>query len=649
MQVYFYKATYTKNNVYKLSDFFVSDSFILNPNKMLDLNITPSDGVFTYITSQLTLPDTTSIRDHTHMYVYDYNKIYKIVRIEYVNKQQWRIYLDEDAFLANYQDFKNKVFLITRTNDVGVGRFLGLNDISEVGLDYTTTIVPIHHPTHTGKWLVVTLRITDVSNYLANGIGIILNSNTGSGDASSTLASSSETISTYAALLTKYPEVVTPQPEKYAYFNKRVAVYELGVLSIYESIYYVDRIIWKKRPNTLILASDAFDYGTIRPLSDVVSRMPDVQTVTIAFPYEMFLSELSLVEERKFVLSAEQISGIKVGTGFGYDVLEVKFVDESLLFSNEIGMTYITPLPTDRYERVKRFNSYSTANYRLCPVYEGNTSTPVSYTAGGITYEYTVMVLNAYNNIIDASLSIGVSPTDYEPFKKYELNVYGNNIKIPAMFVNNIQLAFSIGTSIINYAVYSGTDMSKTLATGSFTLQARWQVDQLDLFNQNNPTYKEQFTAGLWQKGIKSIGMGAVGGAVKGGAQGAALGATIGAANTLIDTSFALHNEQLRQKGLELMPDQLLGDSSSAMFLNDTRYGIYWIIKAPIKQSVMLNEYYLRGFPTGIVTNLDNMSTASNGIYGACKYVQGKIIATLKNAYITSEIDNKLQEGVIII
>jgi hypothetical protein len=191
--------------------------------------------------------------------------------------------------------------------------------------------------------------------------------------------------------------------------------------------------------------------------------------------------------------------------------------------------------------------------------------------------------------------------------------------------------------------------MQRQLATGSFTLQAKYAVDQLDLFNQNNPTYKDQFTAGLWQRGIKSIGMGAAAGAVHGGPHGAAAGAVLGTATTAIDTAFAIHGEQLRQKGLEMMPDQLFGDAASATFLSNTRFGIYWVVKTNLAYTHMLNEYYTRGFPTNIITNIDNLSAAANSIYGTCKLLQGRMLSTLNNTYITNAVDKKLQEGVVII
>ena len=80
MQLYFVQATYS-NNVYKIGDFFLNGAYKLVANKMLNINAIPNDGVTFFITSQLTLPDTTDIRDHTHIIIPEYNKIYKIIII----------------------------------------------------------------------------------------------------------------------------------------------------------------------------------------------------------------------------------------------------------------------------------------------------------------------------------------------------------------------------------------------------------------------------------------------------------------------------------------------------------------------------------------------------------------------------------------
>ena len=77
MQVYFIKATATKN-VYKIGDFFVGSEYKKLAGKLLDINFKPDDGLTTFITKDIPLIDTTEIRDHTHIIVPDYEKIYRL-------------------------------------------------------------------------------------------------------------------------------------------------------------------------------------------------------------------------------------------------------------------------------------------------------------------------------------------------------------------------------------------------------------------------------------------------------------------------------------------------------------------------------------------------------------------------------------------
>ena len=50
----------------------------------------------------------------------------------------------------------------------------------------------------------------------------------------------------------------------------------------------------------------------------------------------------------------------------------------------------------------------------------------------------------------------------------------------------------NINTATVNYKVTLNND-NNIIATGSFTNQLLWQSDAIDIFNQQNPTHKEQF------------------------------------------------------------------------------------------------------------------------------------------------------------
>ena len=82
--------------------------------------------------------------------------------------------------------------------------------------------------------------------------------------------------------------------------------------------------------------------------------------------------------------------------------------------------------------------------------------------------------------------------TDAEPFKNYELYVFGKRFAIPYYLTDHIKMMIAVNSGVINYAIYYNNKRN-ILASGSFTHSMRYQVDKLDEFYNQNPTYKEQF------------------------------------------------------------------------------------------------------------------------------------------------------------
>jgi hypothetical protein len=101
MQLYFMKASYT-NNVYKRSEFFLAGDYKLDINKMIDINFKPDEGLTQFVTKNITLPDGSDLRDHTHVIVPSQEKVYKLLATDYLNSEQYQVTLDEDAFLSQY-------------------------------------------------------------------------------------------------------------------------------------------------------------------------------------------------------------------------------------------------------------------------------------------------------------------------------------------------------------------------------------------------------------------------------------------------------------------------------------------------------------------------------------------------------------------
>ena len=643
MKLYFLRSAY-KDNVYKISDFYTGSSINKNENRMFNLNFKADDGATSVVCPTDVLPDSTAISTYSHVYAEDANKIYMIQRTEYVNGSQVKLWLIEDALIANYMTLKDDNLLIERTNDMS--KFTGIHDVSEIGLDYDAEIHPIHKPTNTGKWLLYFLKITNYDKLAGSyKVKLKLNINIPSAPVIK-VPSYFDSVDNIADLMSKYPSVVTTTPESYFYFNKRVSSAYEG--KVYESVYYAGVILWREAITTINLDtttdSDTELNVTIPP-NQITSRFPDGDYVVLAFPYEgrIAINDLTTPYDSNVLVSAEQLRGIVVEPGV--EILETKVVDESLLFDSTTHLLTLTNFDEDGPLPWKALieESALSGTFKSLRVKEG--STEISYQVPdrpARIIKYKVLLMTGFNTQIENGIRLAHNGFNmYEPFKKYELNIYGNIIPIPAVLLNEVKISFTLAIGIVNYTVYLDKAAKKVLATGSFTLQSKYNVDQLDAFNQQNPTYKDQFTASMFKKGVESIGVGAV--------LGGPAGAAKGALTTTISAGFAIHNENLRQKGLSLMPDQMYGDSSSTSFLFNNWYGMFLIVKTAKLGSMMVNEYYLRGFPTGVFDSLDGLVSSPNTIYGPCKYVQGRLLKRLVNPFVTAEVDKKLQEGVVII
>ena len=103
------------------------------------------------------------------------------------------------------------------------------------------------------------------------------------------------------------------------------------------------------------------------------------------------------------------------------------------------------------------------------------------------------------------------------------------------------------------------------------------------------------------------------------------------------------------EKGLALKPDQIFGENSELSLQLKNIFGIYWIKRTPENQDLMLNEYYLRGFPTSYVESISDLDYATNGLFGTAKIIFGEIKSVVRNEYTTNKINEKLQQGIILV
>ena len=213
MQLYFVKATYT-NNVYQISDFFTNNKYKTPANSMLDINFKPDEGATSFITNKIKLPNGSYINNYTHFIIPSFDKIYRIIAIDYLNIEQWKIHAEEDPFLSNYQTLKDTDIILQRTNDISL--FKGINDVANVSLERKIETRMITSKANTGKWLLIFMQY----NAEKEEYGFKFDKNLSSFGPDITKIAGLETFASLDDVKIKYPEKLTATPNAYAYFEK---------------------------------------------------------------------------------------------------------------------------------------------------------------------------------------------------------------------------------------------------------------------------------------------------------------------------------------------------------------------------------------------------------------------------------------------
>lgn len=615
MLAYFTKATYT-NGIYKISDFYTGNNYKLTPSRSLDILLEVSDGVVLTKPTTGILGDSTNIRDYTHMLVPSQKKIYRITKFIYVNINQTSMVLEEDPLIGHYQTLKDEDIILMRTNDSTL--FRGVNDIADLTVKKTVETKVISSDSKTGKWALIFFQYNkDKTSYGLNFAYDIVS-----------LAFNVERFSTITALTTAYPESLTDTPNIYNYYQKIVYVTEAGSSGRYQCVYYKNRGVGRLKW-VLLTASALQTYGSIyfRLGTSVGNKLyaSDIKNIIIALPYE----DLQDSDSDRIYSFQHFIGPVDSG-----DVIDIKIVDDILL--KDLSVTYSL---TDR-QLTKNITSNFIRSIK-------------TYSDAALTNELTddkFLLVNDFVSEIDLNpryFTTTPVPTDAEPFKKYELNIFGKNFDIPYYLTNDIKLLIAINSGVINYTIFYN-DKRNILASGSFTHSMRYKVDKLDDFYNQNPTYKEQFWTNQISGAIKSIGVGAIGGAVKGGPIGAAAGAAAGLANSAVSTTIASVNLHFQEKGLRLMPDQIYGDISELTLQFENIFGIYWVKKTSENADMMRIEYDLKGFPTSYIKKISDL-TRSTSIFGSSVVIYGEIKNVIKNEFTTGFINSKLKEGIILV
>ncbi len=636
MQLYFVKATYT-NNVYKISDFFTSNKYKTLATQMLDINFKPDEGVTSFITSKIKLPNEYTIDNYTHFVVPDYEKIYRIISIDYLNSEQWKVNAEEDPLLSNFQTLKTTDLILQRTNDAT--KFRGINDVANVSIERTAETKMIPSPANTGKWLLIFMQYnSDKTKY-----GFKFDKSISPFGLDPDVNAGLETFDLLSDMLVKYPPKVTTTPNAYSYYQKTVLITPLGLeWQKYQCVYDGTKLFWSK------IVTDLADGNLYYKLSDwqiTQLNSSDIKNIIFALPFNSVtnwqLNQINLVTARSFV-----------GMLDPGEVLDIKLVDDIILPIKTVSRTLV--------------NSELQTNISLDDS-AGAFAQPVRLYTNDLTEtDFSVLTIFNFRKEIDLNVSLvssPLSPTKAEPFYHYRLYVYGQEFTIPSVLVNKVKLLIAPNSGTINYIVYYENEDATTkiiskniIGSGSFTHSIRWQIDKLDEFYNQNPTYKEQYFANMIARAVKGITTGTIGGALGGSVApgiGTAIGATVGLGTSIVnaglDASISAMNLYLEEKGRRLQPDQAHGDNTDLAIQLANRFGIYWNCFKSTNIDLMKMEYDLKGFPTSIIANINALTQYTNDIFGSCKIVYGQLKEIVKNDYVTRFINKKLTEGVIII
>jgi hypothetical protein len=348
----------------------------------------------------------------------------------------------------------------------------------------------------------------------------------------------------------------------------------------------------------------------------------------IALPFENSFDGLSLLGTDKILSFNNFVGPIDEG-----ETLEIKIVDDILMpiFSPTFSLT----------GRVMR-KSFGSDGSWLVKLYDASSG-------GAEITEYKLLsILRMETDIeLDPGYITGSPvPTDAEPFKKYDLYIFGKKFTIPYYLTDDLHLLIAVNSGVINYIIYYN-NKRYILGSGSFTHSMRYQADKLDQFYNQNPTYKDQFFVKMGADSMKTVIGGAVAGSVVPGI-GTVAGAGIGLVSAGVDAGLSMINLHYQEKSLKLQPEQIFGEISEVTLQLLNIFGIYFVKRTSENASMMKVEYDMRGFPTLFVKKINTL-TGATGIFGTAKVIYGELKGVVRNEFTTGFINNKLKEGIVIV
>ena len=600
MELRFITATKT-NGVYNVADFWVFSAFPV-PNWQLvagtdvDYNFTADDSVASLVVNNSDM----NYRIMTHMLVPSVpashlDKIYEISGYEYINKNQTRLILTEDALIGAWPTLKSKKLRLSRTNDELL--FKGVHDIENTAINYSSEIDDATSG-QTGKWVLLT--------YQPSGAALTLNFDTFGGS-----SSSFEFFPLLADVIAKYPEEATAFPNEFYYLDK---VVDTGA-GFYQCIYDATNARLKWVPFIGIGGPESFTLT----LWERVMSPSDIPIIHAIVPLS---SRIRL----------KTAGGLWQQTPSFYDMVRV--LDARIISLRLIDETLIPGFSS----------TYVVGDYYQV---ETNTVNVPDATASFLLGQ--MATFEEDKAISFAPTVTEVSVYSYEPFCEYTLSVYGVRYKLNRRMINsNLRFRYQYSSTSVNYVVYYN-HIGNVLMQGNLNLSGITASDKYAEFLLTNSTYNQV-------KMINNIG-GFVERSVMGAAasvmMGNPTGAVMGLASGLISTGLNMANQKMQEQAMRDAPDTMKGQNNDLIGIMNGLFGIFLIKRVAGSDylEAMRYNYALRGHPTMTNASIDDLTAVADAFYsfGNVKLVYGECKEIIINQFITAMINDKLREGVIFI
>lgn len=400
----------------------------------------------------------------------------------------------------------------------------------------------------------------------------------------------------------------------------------------------------------LLNVSSGVPIRTTRYTNDVkISNLGDLNTVQVAFPVDA-----TLIQQKTITRSSASITeyftvpafnSIKSWTNSD-KLLSIKLVPQELLNINTVerndmkrieiivsdGMVFSTSKTAETYVSKVIEDGYLLDN----GITDADTMNLPMYTARQFK---DIFEFKNWSSLING-------PLDYEPFKSYYLYFFGEMIPISGKY---LQRGFSVRLAVTStdvlYEVY--TDKMNIIGSGRLMWFTRYSVDQLSLFEANNPTFKEQFMVNQFKTMlIGGGGAGLVKGMLGGGdtrevvgyektwgysrktrqwseqsnniyetvpAGGMAKMGLAGVGASLGAVAWQSLDLMYQQKSMRFRADEVFGQNDTAL-TNIKGFGTYLVVIEPDTESLaqMTNAYQITGFSVNTRKTLDNIPWVTN-------------------------------------